>query len=96
MSASKKPTPPESKATANPSINPLLEAKQKAKLDPATEELWRIARVCGRVGVSKTTWYSWVQQGIAPAGVKLSPGITVWPKSVIDDFIARLIEQGAA
>nr|WP_254722216.1 AlpA family phage regulatory protein [Gilvimarinus xylanilyticus] len=54
----------------------------------------RVRRVCDSVGVSKTTWYKWVQEGKAPKGIRLSPGITVWRKSDIDAFIAQLIQEG--
>lgn len=63
-------------------------------IDSRNEELLRVRRVCGSVGVSKTTWYKWVQEGKAPKGIRLSPGITVWRKSDIESFIAQLVQEG--
>lgn len=64
-------------------------------LNPSNEQLLRVGQVCARVGVSKTTWWAWVQSGKAPKAIKLSPGITVWRKADIDSFIVSLIEGAA-
>ena len=42
------------------------------------------------VPVSKSTWWDGVKKGRFPAPLKLSPGVTVWRSSDIDDLCAKL------
>jgi len=42
------------------------------------------------IPVSASTWWSWVREGRAPEPVKLSPRVTVWRASDIEELIRRL------
>lgn len=60
------------------------------------ETFHRIEATRARFGVSKSTWWRWVQDGFAPAPLRPSPGVTVWRSSDLDAFALKLIEKGAA
>lgn len=59
---------------------------QTTELDP----LLRIQKVLQIVPVSRSTWYSWMEAGRAPAGVKLGPHLRVWRASEIAAFAKSL------
>lgn len=40
------------------------------------------------VPIGRTAWWTGIKQGIYPAGVKLSPGVTVWRVEDIKKLIA--------
>lgn len=42
------------------------------------------------VPVGKSTWWKWVQEGKAPAAVKLGPHVTAWRVDDIRDFLNSL------
>lgn len=54
------------------------------------EKLLRIRQVLELVPIGRSTWWLWVGQGRAPAGLKLSEGVTVWRQSDIDRFLSEL------
>lgn len=39
------------------------------------------------VPVGKSTWWKWVQEGKAPAPIKLSPRVTVWRSEEVRRFV---------
>jgi predicted DNA-binding transcriptional regulator AlpA len=41
------------------------------------------------IPVGKSTWWKWVQEGKAPAAIKLGPRITAWRVEEIRDFIEK-------
>ena len=43
-----------------------------------------------RMGISRSGWWKGVKDGKFPAGIKLSPRVTVWKSSDIDALIANL------
>lgn len=45
------------------------------------------------VPVSKSTWWAGIKDGRFPAPLKLSPGVTVWRSSDIDDLCEKLSTQ---
>lgn len=47
----------------------------------------------GPIPVSRATWYSWIQQGIAPRPVKLGPRTSAWRAEEIQDFLDNLSEK---
>jgi predicted DNA-binding transcriptional regulator AlpA len=49
----------------------------------------RLPQVLAVIPVSRSTWWSWVQSGKAPAGIKLGPRITAWRSEAIREFIER-------
>jgi predicted DNA-binding transcriptional regulator AlpA len=51
---------------------------------------YRVPQITDLLCISKSTWWLWVQNGKAPKGRKLSPGVTVWSRSDIHAFIERL------
>jgi prophage regulatory protein len=53
------------------------------------EALLRVRHVLQRVPISRSAWWLGVKQGRFPAGIKLSPRVTVWRETDIDALIAR-------
>ncbi|WP_049629096.1 AlpA family transcriptional regulator [Cellvibrio sp. pealriver] len=51
---------------------------------------YRVPQITELLCISKSTWWLWVQNGKAPKGRKLSPGVTVWSRSSIHAFIEKL------
>lgn len=51
---------------------------------------YRVSQITDLLCISKSTWWLWVQNGRAPKGRKLSPGVTVWKRSDIHAFIEQL------
>jgi len=52
------------------------------------ERLLRLPDVLARVGVSKSTWWSWCREGKAPAPVRLSKRCTAWRESDLNAWLA--------
>jgi prophage regulatory protein len=50
----------------------------------------------GPIPVGRATWYSWVQQGIAPRPVKLGPRVSAWRAEDIQAFITSLGTEAEA
>lgn len=44
----------------------------------------------GPIPVSRATWYSWIQKGLAPQPVKLGPRASAWRAEDILAFIQNL------
>jgi prophage regulatory protein len=44
--------------------------------------------VRARLGVSTTTLYRWVRQGLFPRPLKLGPRLTGWPEATFDAWVA--------
>ncbi len=44
------------------------------------------------IPVSPSTWWRWIHEGRAPAGVKLGPNVTAWKS---EDIAAMLEKMGA-
>lgn len=57
-------------------------------IQPANDCLLRLSQVLERLSISRTTLRRWIHDGRFPAGVKLTSRTTVWPKSVVDQWIA--------
>lgn len=47
----------------------------------------------GPIPVSRATWYSWIQQGIAPRPIKLGPRASAWRAKDIREFLDNLSEN---
>lgn len=45
------------------------------------------------VPIGRTAWWTGIKRGIYPAGVKLSPGVTVWRVEDIKKLIASFQER---
>ncbi|MGM8226154.1 helix-turn-helix transcriptional regulator [Cellvibrio sp. ARAG 10.3] len=48
---------------------------------------YRVQQITELLCISKSTWWLWVQNGRAPKGRKLSPGVTVWNRADIHALI---------
>ena len=55
---------------------------------------YRVQHITELLCISKSTWWLWVQNGKAPKGRKLSPGVTVWNRADIHAFIEKLSSEG--
>lgn len=49
----------------------------------------RLPQVLSVLPISRSLWWSWVKEGKAPAGIKLSPRVTAWRVEDIQAFIAQ-------
>ena len=54
-------------------VQPLLNAGQFAAL----------------LGISKSAFYRWIQEGHLPAGTKYGPNTTRWPRHVVEQWLAE-------
>jgi prophage regulatory protein len=54
------------------------------------ERLLRLPEVLQRIPVSKSSWWAWIKDGKAPAGVKLGLRVTAWRESDINEFVSKL------
>lgn len=54
---------------------------------------YRVPQITELLCISKSTWWLWVQNGRAPKGRKLSPGVTVWNRAEIHAFIENLSKE---
>ena len=52
-----------------------------------SEKLLRISGVSEQTAIPKSTIWAWVKEGRFPQPLKLSPRITVWKESDIQEFI---------
>jgi len=53
--------------------------------------LIRIKEVMNKVGIARSTVWYMVKKGGFPQPRKLSPRVTVWVESEIDEFIEKLV-----
>jgi predicted DNA-binding transcriptional regulator AlpA len=60
------------------------------------ETLIRLPQVLNLLPISRSTFWSWVKSGKAPAPVKLSAGVTCWRKRDILAMIETAGEKVAA
>lgn len=67
-----------------------------ATTTPSGETFHRVESARARFGVSRSTWWKWVQDGFAPAPIRPSPGVTVWRSSDLDAFAEKIVKKGAA
>ena len=56
---------------------------------------YRVKKITDLLCISKSTWWLWVQNGKAPKGHRLSPGVTAWSRSDIHAFIEKLKAETA-
>ena len=47
----------------------------------------RVTQVARKIGIGKSTVWLWVKEGKLPEPIKLSPRITVWDESKIEEWI---------
>lgn len=48
----------------------------------------------GLLPIGRSTWHDWVARGKVAAGIKLSPGVTVWPRAYIANLVLTLHQGG--
>jgi prophage regulatory protein len=46
-----------------------------------------IVRPNGVLPIARSTWYQWIATGKAPSGIRLSPGVVVWPAAQIASLV---------
>lgn len=61
-----------------------------------TEQFLRLPQVMEVTGLAKSTVWLWVKQGKLPSPIKLSPRVTVWRQSEIDEWVNSQIEGVAS
>ena len=52
-----------------------------------TETLLRVPQILQRLPISRSAWWAGCKEGKFPAGIKISPRVTVWKASDIDSLI---------
>ena len=62
-------------------------------MQPKSESLMRDKQVLQRLPISRAAWWLGVKEGKYPAGIKLSPRITVWRSTDIDLLIQTLVTK---
>ncbi|WP_052417158.1 helix-turn-helix transcriptional regulator [Cellvibrio mixtus] len=55
-------------------------------IESASVGFYRVDQIIELLGISKSTWWLWVQNGKAPKGHKLARNVTVWKRSDIHAF----------
>jgi len=55
--------------------------------------LIRIQEVMNKVGIARSTVWYMVKKGTFPKPRKLSPRVTVWVESEIDDYIENVVKS---
>lgn len=53
------------------------------------ESLLRLPQVAEITGLGKSTVWLWVKEGKFPKPIKLSPRVTVWKLSELEDWISK-------
>ncbi len=48
----------------------------------------RVKQISNLLSIGRSTWWAWVKEGKAPAGIKFGNRITVWKAEDINAFIA--------
>jgi prophage regulatory protein len=61
-----------------------------------SERMLRLPTVLERVGVSRSTLWSWVREKRFPPPVRLGPRAVAWKSSAIDAWIEGRVEAGGA
>lgn len=54
------------------------------------DKLLRLSDVMQRTGLARSTVWKWVAEGKLPKPIKLSPRVSVWKESELNQFIAEL------
>lgn len=63
--------------------------RRKNTLEERQANVMRISAAAAYLGVTERTFYTWVQAGRLPKGIKLSRQCVVWKRSELDDFIEQ-------
>ena len=48
----------------------------------------------GLLPIGRSTWHDWVARGKVAAGIKLSRGVTVWPRAYVANLVLTLQQGG--
>lgn len=88
LSTPDKPTQPDMPSTR----------KRKASRKPRSpaavpSEYLREPDLCAEIAISRATLWRWVKSGIVPQPIKLSPGVTVWRRSDVNEWVAANSQQ---
>jgi len=57
--------------------------------------LLRAKQIVNLLSIGRSTWWAWVKEGKAPAGIRFGNRITVWRAGDIQAFIAGMAKKGA-
>ncbi|MGF1620179.1 MAG: helix-turn-helix transcriptional regulator [Rhodomicrobiaceae bacterium] len=65
---------------------------QRVRFDhtPHPLRLYRITRLAALLDVHITTIWRWVQEGILPQPIEISPGVRGWPEPVLVAWLDKL------
>jgi len=68
--------------------NSLEEPNKTKTASPVNEVMLRERQVLAQYApVSRSTWWRWMQKGLAPKPVHLGPHVVAWRKSDLDAWI---------
>ncbi|MDQ0349408.1 helix-turn-helix transcriptional regulator [Ancylobacter vacuolatus] len=66
----------------------------RAQFDEGYLRVAGIVAPKGLLPIGRSTWHEWVAKGKVAAGIKLSPGVTVWPRAYIANLVLTLQQGG--
>lgn len=66
----------------------------RAQFDEGYLRVAGIVAPKGLLPIGRSTWHDWVNKGKVAAGIKLSPGVTVWPRAYIANLVLTLHQGG--
>ena len=69
--------------------------KMKKNDNPTADKLLRARQVLDLLGVSRSLFYRWIQEGKVPQGTLISARVRVWKQSDISALIQRLTQPQA-
>jgi prophage regulatory protein len=61
-----------------------------------SEKLLRLPAVLARVGVSRSTLWSWAREGRFPRPVRIGARAVAWPESAINEWVASRVADSRA
>lgn len=56
-------------------------------------KLLRKPVACGRLGISNSSFYAYIQKGIIKPGVPIGPRMKGWPEDEIDTLVQSMIDK---
>jgi len=76
----------------SPPMNPHIHPNTMERHDMKPESILRLPDVLGRTGLSRSTLYARISEGLFPTPIALGRRAVGWLESEIDDWIARRVE----
>lgn len=69
-------------------LREIREILVQIRSDKSHKKYYSVKEISNIIGISKTTWWSWVQKGIAPQPIRIC-NITRWNCAEVDNFLTK-------